>query len=93
MKNLDSVLKIFSFKVHHHQNELMVIFPNVYHSGFNTGLNVAEAVNFFHPSWVPFGRKSINCPKECGFLKIDYDRLVKKYDRSNYANWVLSLQK
>lgn len=56
-------------------NEFIVTFPEAYHSGFNTGLNLAEAVNVAFASWLPHGvaacknyaqvrRPSVLCLKE-----------------------------
>lgn len=43
------------FRVIHEANSFVVTMPNAYHSGFNTGFNCAEAVNFAAPDWLPFG--------------------------------------
>jgi len=44
-----------------HAREFVISFPYAYHSGFNAGLNCAEAVNFGSERWVPFGQRSKPC--------------------------------
>lgn len=39
-------------KLVHRQGEFMVTRARGYHSGFNFGFNIAEAVNFALPSWL-----------------------------------------
>jgi CRISPR/Cas system CMR-associated protein Cmr3 (group 5 of RAMP superfamily) len=45
------------------QKEFIVIYPKVYHCGFNYGFNCAEAVNFANESWITAGREAKWC--EC----------------------------
>jgi histone demethylase JARID1 len=45
----------------------IVTFPDAYHAGFNSGFNVAEAVNFAAPDWLPFGSSSV-VRYRCGWL-------------------------
>ncbi|KAL6781830.1 hypothetical protein ACKKBF_B09595 [Auxenochlorella protothecoides x Auxenochlorella symbiontica] len=46
--------------------EFIVLNAAAYHSGFNLGFNIAEAVNFALPEWLPVGRAALNC--ECSAM-------------------------
>lgn len=48
------------FKAVQEPGEFVVTFPRGYHSGFNSGFNLAEAVNFAMPDWIPFGVSSLS---------------------------------
>ena len=43
------------------EREFVISRAAAYHSGFNSGFNIAEAVNFALPSWIPFGHKAKYC--------------------------------
>jgi jumonji domain-containing protein 2 len=55
--------------------EFMITFPGAYHSGFNHGLNIAEATNFATKSWIPNGRVAQRCLCQDGTVNIDVDAL------------------
>mmetsp|Transcript_19355 Transcript_19355/g.74324 ORF Transcript_19355/g.74324 Transcript_19355/m.74324 type:complete len:777 (+) Transcript_19355:152-2482(+) len=46
--------------------EFIVTFPRAYHAGFNSGFNVAEAVNFACPDWLSYADV---CPNNYAFLR------------------------
>uniref|UniRef100_A0A0G4I8W9 JmjC domain-containing protein n=1 Tax=Chromera velia CCMP2878 TaxID=1169474 RepID=A0A0G4I8W9_9ALVE len=48
-------------RVTQHPGEFMVLFPACYHSGFNHGFNMAEAINFGIRSWFPRGISASVC--------------------------------
>eukprot|EP00177_Eucheuma_denticulatum_P006893 GFKZ01012543.1.p1 GENE.GFKZ01012543.1~~GFKZ01012543.1.p1 ORF type:complete len:1421 (+),score=160.96 GFKZ01012543.1:319-4263(+) len=44
------------YRVVHKPGSFVLTAPRGYHAGFNCGYNVAEAVNFANPAWLPVGR-------------------------------------
>ena len=42
-----------------------------YHSGFNAGYNIAEAVNFALPAWIKAGEKAKSCQCSRDSVRID----------------------
>lgn len=47
------------FKAIQYPGEFIITFPQCYHSGFNTGYNFNEAVNFTTDLWIEFGTRAI----------------------------------
>lgn len=40
------------------EGEFIITFPGAYHAGFNSGLNIAEAVNFADQNWIEHGYRA-----------------------------------
>lgn len=45
-------------RVIHKPGSFVLTAPRAYHAGFNCGFNIAEAVNFANPKWIPVGREA-----------------------------------
>ena len=56
-------------KALHQENEFMISRAAAYHSGFNFGFNIAEAVNFALPDWLDIGGL-------CGFCRCINDSVT-----------------
>ncbi|CCD24341.1 histone demethylase NDAI_0D00270 [Naumovozyma dairenensis CBS 421] len=81
--------RIKCYKAIQNPNEYIITFPHCYHSGFNTGYNLNEAVNFTTDFWVPYG---INASREYrgtatpGLFDM-YDLLVSVLDQFRSNNF------
>ncbi|SCU77510.1 LADA_0A00826g1_1 [Lachancea dasiensis] len=85
---------ISCFKAVQYPGEYIVTFPKCYHSGFNTGYNFNEAVNFTLDLWLPYGveatRDYIHTGKRCVFdmwelmltVLVEYIENPKKFDEA-----------
>ena len=70
------------FKAVQRAGEFVVTFPQAYHGGFNTGCNVAEAVNFATADWLSFGLKCVEKYRLFGRRQaFSHDELVSKLSR------------
>jgi len=53
--------------------EFVISRAAAYHSGFNAGYNIAEAVNFALPAWISVGEKAKSCQCSRDSVRIDMD--------------------
>lgn len=80
-------------KATHYPGEFMISRASAYHSGFNSGYNLAEAVNFALPSWIEIGKNAGICECQNDSVKIDmlqFEANLKESIKNEYCipEWV-----
>ena len=70
------------------QGEFMITFPMGYHSGFNTGFNIAESTNFATERWVEYGKRASRCYCKPDNVQIAMECFVKRVQPERYDAWL-----
>ena len=75
-------------KIVQREGEFMITFPCGYHSGFNTGFNIAESTNFATPRWIEYGKRATRCFCRPDTVHISMDTFVKRLQPEKYDDWI-----
>ena len=59
-----------------------------YHSGFNTGFNIAESTNFATERWIEYGKRANRCYCRPDTVHISMDTFVKRLQPEKYDEWL-----
>ncbi len=67
--------------------EFIIGFSGAYHCGFNSGINVAEAVNFGTLEWLSKLKEVKYCKCKKSSVRVDYESLLDKLlESEEYKN-------
>eukprot|EP00096_Caligus_rogercresseyi_P011268 TRINITY_DN4386_c0_g1_i1.p1 TRINITY_DN4386_c0_g1~~TRINITY_DN4386_c0_g1_i1.p1 ORF type:complete len:808 (-),score=218.17 TRINITY_DN4386_c0_g1_i1:77-2500(-) len=78
-------------KIVQKEGEIMITFPMGYHSGFNTGFNIAESTNFATKRWVEYGKRTLKCYCNPDMVNISMDCFVKRFQPERYDDWLAGM--
>lgn len=84
---------IRTYRCIQYPREFVLTFPGAYHSGFDSGFNCAEAVNFAPFDWLPHGQNAVELYCLQGRrTSISHDKLLLGAAKEAVrAQWELSL--
>lgn len=71
-------------KLVHREGEFMVTRAAGYHSGFNHGFNIAEAVNFALPEWIDIARNASACKCVKDSVSFNMGNFLLNFERSEF---------
>jgi len=79
-------------KVVQREREFVISRAAAYHSGFNSGFNIAEAVNFALPNWIPIGQKAGYCKCVHDSVRIDMDVFMRRLNGEEITDEKLAME-
>jgi len=80
-------------KLVHREGEFMVTRAAGYHSGFNHGFNIAEAVNFAIPGWLEIAKKASACKCVEDSVSFNMGNFIFNFEKSEFIKKVESSSK
>ena len=75
------------------EREFVISRAAAYHSGFNSGFNIAEAVNFALPAWIPVGHKAGYCKCVQDSVRIDMDVFERRLNGEHITDEMLAVER
>lgn len=75
------------------EREFVISRAAAYHSGFNSGFNIAEAVNFALPAWIPIGREAGYCKCVQDSVRIDMEVFERRLKGEVITDEMLVLER
>ena len=75
------------------EREFVIAKAKAYHSGFNAGFNIAEAVNFALPAWIPIGKDAGYCKCVHDSVRIDMDVFERRLNGETITDEMIEVER